>query len=413
MTTKPSPAPTAPAITKPGPLAGWIEVFKAGTHTDASGKRFSFGAADLDQMAHNHTLGAAPAVLGHPKHDDPAYAWVDGFKREGDSLYAQFKDINPAFEAGVSNGAYRNRSVSVFKDADYGWRVRHVGWLGAVPPAIDGLKPVNFAADEVGCLEFAAPGYSLVWGLESVAKLLRSLRDKMIDKDGLEAADAALPQYQIDGAMEAAAQAREEFQDDRQGGFKPAQLAMSSRFSSQPDGDVMTITQEQLDAATAATVAAQAQAAQAQTEVAQATAQFAAAQTELATLKAAGQKERNAARIERWKTEGKLLAHEAEGMAEYMASLDSISSAAFTFSKGDSTEVKQTPYDFHVAAMNARAPLIKLGVRQAGGDSAAPIDGSSASALADTATEYMKAQKDKGFDVSLPDAMAFAVKQAA
>ena len=55
----------------------WINVFRAGTHTDSTGRVVTFTQADLDQIVANHDLGAAPAVIGHPKHNDPAYVWVN------------------------------------------------------------------------------------------------------------------------------------------------------------------------------------------------------------------------------------------------------------------------------------------------------------------------------------------------
>ncbi len=116
-------------------LAGrWIEVFRAGKHVDSKGRAAEFSQADLDQMIANHALGAAPAVIGHPKHNDPAYARVQEYRRDGDRLFAKFGDVHPAFDAGVQSGAYFNRSLSVYQDKQHGWRVRHVGWLGAVPP---------------------------------------------------------------------------------------------------------------------------------------------------------------------------------------------------------------------------------------------------------------------------------------
>lgn len=396
MTTQTSSVSAAPAA---GPLAGWIEVFKAGTHTDSAGKRFSFGVSDLDQMAANHALGAAPAVLGHPKHDDPAYAWVDGIKREGGSLYAQFRDVNPDFAAGVQKGAYRNRSVSVYKDADAGWRVRHVGWLGAMPPAIDGLKPVNFVADDAACLEFSAPGYSLVWGLENVARLLRGLRDQMIAKDGLDAADAALPQYQIDGAMEAAAQARQEFQAERLEDAAEGETPAVPTSYSQTTGGAMLITQAQLDAATEAATAARAEADAAKAD-------FARASGELVSLRSAAQKERITAQVDKWKAEGRLYAHEGEGLVEFMVSLDALSAVEFSFGKAEGGEAKLTPLQYHQAKMEARTPLIKLGYRSAAGDAASAPDLQDPSALASAAQEYTKAQATKGVTVAIHDAIA-------
>jgi hypothetical protein len=89
-------------------LGDWIEVFKAGQHVDSKGTECAFSVADLDQMVANVALGKPPAVLGHPKHDDPAFGWAE-LKRDGEALFARFDDVNPAFEAGVKSGAYRNR----------------------------------------------------------------------------------------------------------------------------------------------------------------------------------------------------------------------------------------------------------------------------------------------------------------
>lgn len=376
----------------------WVEVFKAGTHTDSTGKQQTFTQADLDQMVVNHELGAAPAVLGHPKNDAPAYAWVGEYKRDGDTLFAKFKDINPAFENGVKTGAYRNRSVSVYPDKKCGWRVRHVGWLGAVPPAIDGLAACSFSAADDDCFEFAAPGYSLVWGLESAAKLLRRLRDRMIEKDGLEAADTTLPQWEIDSMTEAATTARAQFNDD-----KPT-------LFNQPTGeDDMSITQEAHDRAVADAKAAGIAEEKARTEAAEA--KFNASSTELVTLKKAAQKERIAGLIKGWTEKGLITPAEVPGLAEYMAQQED-AGVEFTFSK-DGTDGKKTPIQFFTDFMAARKPVVKLGGSgggNVGNDDG--IDGTDPAALADAAQTYMKEQADKGLTVSLPEAVAHAAARA-
>lgn len=378
-------------------LKGWIEVFKAGTHTDSAGKKITFSQADLDQMVANHKLGAAPAVLGHPKNDDPAYAWTEGLKREGDSLFAKFTDINPAFEKGVESGAYRNRSVSVFKDDAAGWRVRHVGWLGAKAPAIDGLKPVEFACEEESSHEFAAPGYSLVWGLESIAKLLRGLREQMIAKDGIEAADQVLPQWQIDSAIEAAARARQEFQDASENG------ALYSQHN--PGGSMSQFSQADIDAAK--------EQARKDAEAA-ATVKFAAQQAELLTLKANQQKTRIAALIEGWKSAGQVTPAEEAGLVEFMVALENGQGAEFTFSAADKTEAKKTPLQFFQDFMAARKPVVKLGGGSgsgAGGASDHQVDVTDAEALGKAASEFMAAEAKEGRTVDSATAVQHVLKQ--
>ncbi|MBY0235239.1 MAG: hypothetical protein K2W93_09675, partial [Burkholderiaceae bacterium] len=171
-------------------LKDWMEVFYSGTHTDASGRTCSFTNADLDQMVSNiTTLGAAPFVIGHPKHDDPAMGWVGEAKREGDRLFIKGRDVNPAFEAGVNSGAYRNRSLRVAKTADHGWRIRHVGWLGAALPALEGMQPLNYTANDADEVFDFAGKFSTASALEDVASLLRGLRENLIAKEGIAAAD--------------------------------------------------------------------------------------------------------------------------------------------------------------------------------------------------------------------------------
>lgn len=374
----------------------WVEVFKAGTHIDAKGKQQSFSRSDLDQMVTNHALGAAPAVIGHPRHNAPAYAWVDEYKRDGDSLFAKFKDINPAFESGIKAGAYRNRSVSVYPDSGNGWRVRHVGWLGAEPPAIDGLQPVEFSAADDACLEFSAPGYSLVWGLESGAKLMRRLRDRMIEKDGLEAADATLPQWEIDAMNESVTSARAQFSESQ----------TTSLFSKPTGEDDMPFSKEDLDKAVAAATAAGEAAGKAAAEAAAKT-EFSAQQAKVVKIEKERQGERIATQIKGWKDKGQLLPANEAGMAEFMAQLDD-AGGEFTFSKAEGGDIKKTPAQFFSDFMATVKPVVKLGSPGAGGRGADPIDTTSAHQLAQAAQTYMKQQADKGITVSLPDAMTYA-----
>jgi hypothetical protein len=378
-------------------LSDWIEVFRAGTHTDSKGRSCTFTEADLDQMVSNLALGAAPAVLGHPKHNDPAYAWVkaDGAKREGNSLFVKFEDINPAFEAGVNSGAFRNRSVSVFQDKDAGWRMRHVGWLGAAAPAIDGLTPLDYSA-EVDAYEFDAEDWDIGYALGDTAELLRGLREQLIADKGIEAADAALPNWRIQSVADAAervkAAARAESDQVTTGSF------------SQPNttGGGMSISQEQLEAAVAK--------ARKEAEDA-AAANFAASQAELTRLQGERQAERIGALITGWTAGGKITPAQTEGLAEFMTSIEG-GAGEFTFSAADKSEVKKAPAQFFAEFMDKLKPVIKLGNQSdLGGDQNA-IDRTDANQIADRAREYMKEQEGKGLSVSLPEAVAYVSRAA-
>ncbi|KGV61139.1 hypothetical protein [Burkholderia pseudomallei] len=364
-------------------LANWIEVFRAGSHIDAKGQHITFSRADIDQVVANHALSAAPAVLGHPKHNDPAYAWTAELKREGDSLFARFEDINPQFEAGVESGAYRNRSVSLFKDQQHGWRLRHVGWLGATPPAIDGLRPVEFA-DAHECFEFAAPGVAQIgWGMETAARLFRSVREWLIGDRGQDVADAVVPNWQIDSIEEAARAAND---------IEP--VVAASAFSHSGGNDV-TITQEDLDRARqeGMTQGREAAAVEFSQRISEADARAASIESERRA-------ERISAQIANWIKDGRVLPAEQSGLAEFMAQIET-AGHSFEFSASNGT-VTKTPAQWFAEFMSARTPVVKLGQRD---NSDAPADTSDPQAIANAAREFMSGQAAKGITVSYAEAV--------
>jgi hypothetical protein len=130
----------------PSSLEGaWIEIFRAGDY----GERGHWSEEDLDRLAagYNPRLQPAPIVLGHPDDDAPAYGWLRRLRRAGQSLWAQLEKVDPAFEALLHARRFRQRSVSLYKHfpPTGGPYIRHLGFLGAAPPAVKGLAPVRFA----------------------------------------------------------------------------------------------------------------------------------------------------------------------------------------------------------------------------------------------------------------------------
>ncbi|ECC9293025.1 TPA: peptidase [Salmonella enterica] len=177
-----------------------IHIFRAGTHTDMHGRRINFSDADLNEIAQNYNpaLHEAPIVVGHPKTDAPSYAWVSGIKKDRDGLKAEPRDIDPQFAELVKNRRYSKVSASFYCPESPGnptpgkYYLRHVGFLGAQPPAIKGLKQVSFAEDEEGVVEFAD------WSLQTTATLFSRIRDFFISQFGLEKTDSVMPDYLID-----------------------------------------------------------------------------------------------------------------------------------------------------------------------------------------------------------------------
>lgn len=120
----------------------WTPIFKAGTHTDSSGKTHTWTVADLDRAvdSYNPAQHTAPLVIGHPRTDAPAMGWIKGLKRTGEILLAHITDVPNAVKEAVQAGSYRMKSAAFYADGS----LRHVGLLGAMPPAVKGLGAVEF-----------------------------------------------------------------------------------------------------------------------------------------------------------------------------------------------------------------------------------------------------------------------------
>lgn len=201
-----------PATAQPGTAdAHVIEIFRAGRQTDMHGREIEFTRQDLADIAAGYDPAAieAPVVIGHPKDNAPAYGWVSGLQVDGDVLSAQLHQVDADFAGMVRAGRFKKRSASLFlpdaKDNPTPGKfyLRHVGFLGAAAPAVQGLKEVNFAGDDEGCVEFAEPMIRN-WVFSYIADLFRGLRERQIEADGVEKADRVFPAYQIDAIRDAA-----------------------------------------------------------------------------------------------------------------------------------------------------------------------------------------------------------------
>lgn len=143
---------------RPG-LDGWIEIFRGGRQVDATGREhdgdrlIEQALATFDPAQHE-----PPVVVGHPADNAPAFGWVAALKAEttdrGRVLLARLRQVVPEFADLVRRGVYKKRSAAFYPDG----RLRHVGFLGAAPPAVKGLADIGFAAaDGVVAFELNAP----------------------------------------------------------------------------------------------------------------------------------------------------------------------------------------------------------------------------------------------------------------
>jgi hypothetical protein len=179
-----------------------IEIFRAGQHTASNGVTLSYSGQELNQILNSYNPGQheAPVVVGHPKDNGPAFGWVKGLRVQGDKLLAKLHQCNSDFVDLVRDKAYKKVSASFYTPQSPSnptpgqWSLRHVGFLGAMPPAIKGLAGVEFA-DGDESLEFEldfGDGYMLA-NLSGTAMLYQKLREWLISEQGTEAADRILP----------------------------------------------------------------------------------------------------------------------------------------------------------------------------------------------------------------------------
>jgi hypothetical protein len=190
-----------------------IHIFKPGTHTAMSGQALSFSEADLlaSALAYDPALHEAPLVVGHPKADAPAYGWVKSLAFAETGLQALPHQVDAAFAELVSAGRFKKVSASFYTpDAAANpkpgvYYLRHVGFLGAQPPAIKGLKQAEFAESQEGIVEF-----SELDDLQN-ASLWRNLREWIIGKFGVDEADKTIPQYAVQQLEQAS---QDEFKQD-------------------------------------------------------------------------------------------------------------------------------------------------------------------------------------------------------
>lgn len=177
-----------------------IEIFKAGKRYDANGVLTEITPEMLQQTvaAYNPEFHEAPLVIGHPKSNNPAWGWVKALSLEGDVLKAEVDQLDAEFSEMVASGKFKKVSAAFYlpdspNNPHKGvLSLRHVGFLGAMPPAVKGLKQVEFAEDD----DFVIFSE---WGQ---ANLFSRLRDWLVSQFGVDEANKALPSHEVEWLKE-------------------------------------------------------------------------------------------------------------------------------------------------------------------------------------------------------------------
>ncbi|MGZ8181457.1 MAG: hypothetical protein ACXWT1_05830 [Methylobacter sp.] len=325
----------------------FIELFESGTRTDSAGRTGVWTNSDIDQVIANHSdADAAPIVIGHPASDASsfAYGWTEQLKREGNKLLGKFKQVDPVFEQLAKEGKVKNRSVRFVRGSN-GLRLAHVGFLGATPPAVTGLKPIEFSrADEVFDFSMAE------WRPTGImARMMRNMREFLIVQFGKEKADSVLSNYDID---ELSRLSEQQYQEEQAEADDSADTPSS--FSQSQDNTMAALTQAELDAEKSRASAAEQQAAD-----------FAAQNKtlgqQLATERAERKRGEYQTIIDGHKQRGVKPAL-LEGAVDFMLKLDDSEGGVFEFSVGNDNAKKSVKQvDFMKNLLSALPAAVKPG----------------------------------------------------
>lgn len=213
------PFTTPPTHLAPALPAG-IEIFKPGVHRTDAGDEIAFSAADLAGMvaSYDPALREAPLTVGHPAADLPAYGWVRGLAVNADGrLTMNTHNVEPQFAEMVRSRRFAKRSAAFYPPQHPSnpkpgqWYLRHVAFLGAQPPAVAGLKDIEFSeADATGVVRFSAdadfltPEVATTSTTPEKSDMSKDLQDKLAEAEQLantektkrEAAELAASQAQ-------------------------------------------------------------------------------------------------------------------------------------------------------------------------------------------------------------------------
>lgn len=230
----PTPAPNKPTAALPD----GIEIFRAGRHLDDQGVAHHFSEADLAGMAasYNPALREAPLTVGHPKDNLPAYGWVKAVTRNAVGvLTIAPHNVEPQFAEMVAARRFPKRSASFYppqapnNPTPGNWYLRHVAFLGAQPPAIAGLKDIQFSeSDASGAVNFSEPILETTppQEIDDMSKELQAQLDEANAKLAAETtartkaeADAAAHKKTASDAQAQTASFAEKARADRKAGF--------------------------------------------------------------------------------------------------------------------------------------------------------------------------------------------------
>ncbi|MBN4939755.1 hypothetical protein JY409_17070 [Stenotrophomonas maltophilia] len=148
-----------------------LQIFSAGTWNSMSGPvTVEKWAVSQIAASYNRQLRPALLVLGHPQVETDSYGTVHSLANLDGELYA-FADVDEYLVDAVRGGRYRSVSASIYRPEDHGnpvpgsYYLKHVGFLGAMPPAVKEMQPLSFAetlSPNASSISFSIPNGCVV-----------------------------------------------------------------------------------------------------------------------------------------------------------------------------------------------------------------------------------------------------------
>lgn len=306
-----------------------FEIFRKGKHTSAGGTTLTFSEDDVRRAveAYDPAVHEAPIVVGHPRDDAPAYGWVKGLEFSADgSMHAQPDQLDADFAEMVQAGRFKKRSASFYtpdspanpKPGTY--YLRHVGFLGAQPPAVKGLKEVAFN-EEDGAIEFMEA--------YTTAGLFRRLRDWMLGRYGQDEANEVLPSHLVEDLED---QARRELEGT-------AEEADPSNFTETPQENPMNTNKN----GAPANPKTETTGGQGPTDFSERETKLKAREERIAKQEAQLQRQAAVAEFQEHAEAGRIRPQDVEALADFAATLES--EEAVNFGEGDGA-TEATPRKF-------------------------------------------------------------------
>lgn len=366
-----------------------VQIFRVGRHTAADGRKLNFTDADLQACvdAYDPALHEAPAVVGHPSHNLPAYGWATGLSLKDGVLSANLDQVDPAFAELVTAGRFKKISASFYApDSDANpkpgaYYLRHIGFLGAQPPAVKGLKSAEFTDGENGVVDFADVAWT--WPVRTMARIAQAFREYIIAEKGTDAADKVVSTWDIQSMEDAAVR---------------ADAQANPTYSEKPDNEeVDAVKVAELEQREAAATTRHAELEAREEEIRRKEAEF-------AEREAADRKTADAALIDTLVSEGRLVPSAKPGLLQFMAQLGA--KDVVEFSEG---AVKQTPRDYFRDLLSKAGTVVNFGEVTPREEETAPLPADPAlqgAEIAKRAVSFMEAEAKEGRTVALEAAVA-------